>query len=69
MDQQIHLAKLIKLMHEFKDEAGLHDEHNKLMQLEESFKKIHSIEEVNEQIVMELKDEITRLRMDILAME
>lgn len=69
MDQQIHLANLIKLMDEFKDEAGLYNEHEKLVQLETSFQKIHSLDEVNESIVMELVDEITRLRMDILAME
>lgn len=68
-EQQIHLANLIKLVHEFKDEAGMHNELDKLNQLEASFQKIHSIDEVNDTIVAELTDEITRLRMDILAME
>lgn len=69
MSQQVHLENLIKLVHEFKDEAGLENEHEKLEILLGSFKKIHSVYEVDEKIVMELKDEITRLRMDILSME
>lgn len=69
MDQQKHLANLINLVHEFRDEAGLHDELGRLNMLEGSFKKIHSLDEVNDEIVAELTDEITRLRMDITAME
>jgi hypothetical protein len=69
MDQQVHLANLIKLVREFKDDAGLHQELEKLNILEASFLKIHNLDEVTEAIVMELVDEITRLRMDILAME
>jgi hypothetical protein len=60
---------MIKLVHEFKDDAGFHEELEKLNQLEASFLKIHNIEDVTETVVLELVDEITRLRMDILAME
>ena len=69
VDQQVHLANMIKLVHEFKDDAGFHEELEKLNQLEASFLKIHNIEDVTETVVLELVDEITRLRMDILAME
>jgi hypothetical protein len=69
VDQQVHLANLIKLVHEFKDDAGFHEELEKLNKLEDSLLKIHNIEGVTETIVLKLVDEITRLRMDILAME
>ena len=68
-EQQVHLANLIKLIHEFKDEAGMINELEKLNELEASFQKIHSLEEINESIILELSKEITLLRMDILAME
>ena len=69
VDQQVHLANLIKLVHEFKDDAGFHEELEKLNKLEASLLKIHNIEGVTETVILELADQITRLRMDVLAME
>ncbi|MDA9564162.1 hypothetical protein N9R81_05770 [Flavobacteriales bacterium] len=69
VDQQIYLASLIELVSEFKDEAGMHNELERLNQLEESFKKLHTTADVTDLRAIELVDEITVLRMDILAME
>lgn len=69
VDQQIYLASLIHLVSEFKDEAGMHNELERLNKLENSFKKIHTTADVTDLRAIELVDEITVLRMDILAME
>ena len=47
----------------------MHDELGKLNMLEGSFQKIHSLDDINDDIVAELTDEVTRLRMDITGME
>jgi hypothetical protein len=66
--QREHLDNLLILLHEVKDEAGLHDELEKLNKLEASFTKIHQAEEVGHEILVEVAAEIKEIRMDLLAM-
>ena len=67
-EQRVHLERLLKLLSEFKDEAGLEKEHAKLLTLKESFLKIHATEDVSAEILAELADEITEIRNDIIGM-
>ena len=67
-EQRVHLARLLKLLSEFKDEAGLEAEHDKLVTLEESFLKIHETEDVSHELLMELANEIEEIRNDIIGM-
>jgi hypothetical protein len=66
--QRVHLDNLLVLLHEFKDEAGLHEELEKLNQLEASFTKIHEAEEVSHDILLEVANEIKEIRNDFLGM-
>ena len=66
--QREHLANLLLLIHEVKDEAGLHDELAKLETLEASFTKIHESSEVNHDILVEVAKEIAEIRNDLLVM-
>ncbi len=67
-EQRVHLERLLKLLSEFKDEAGLKSEHAKLVALEESFLKIHATEDVSHELLTELADEIEEIRNDIIGM-
>lgn len=67
-EQRNHLASLLKLLGEFKGEAGLEAEHDKLVKLEESFLKIHATEDVSHELLVELADEIQEIRDDIVGM-
>ena len=67
-EQRVHLERLLKLLSEFKDEAGLEAEHDKLVTLEESFLKIHETEDVSHELLMELANEIQEIRNDIIGM-
>lgn len=66
--QRNHLDNLLILIEEFKNEAGLHSEHEKLLVLEQSFQKIHESDEVNHEILVELAQEIKEIRTDLLGM-
>jgi len=66
--QREHLSNLLILLQEFKDEAGLHEELEKLKQLEVSFQKIHEAQEVTNYILVEVANEIKTIRNDLLAM-
>ncbi|MCH2021194.1 MAG: hypothetical protein MK207_01840 [Saprospiraceae bacterium] len=66
--QREHLDNLLILLHEVKDEAGLHAELDKLNQLEASFTKIHQTDDVSHEILVEVAAEIKEIRMDLLAM-
>ena len=59
---------MLVLLQEFKDEAGLHEELEKLKQLEVSLKKIHEAQEVTNDILVEVANEIKTIRTDLLAM-
>ena len=65
---EIKNERLLKLLSEFKDEAGLKAEHTKLVTLEESFLKIHETEDVSHELLMELANEIEEIRNDIIGM-
>jgi hypothetical protein len=67
-EQRVHLERLLKLLSEFKDEAGLKAEHTKLVTLEESFLKIHATEDVSHELLTELANEIEEIRNDIIGM-
>ncbi|MDA9564203.1 hypothetical protein N9R81_05980 [Flavobacteriales bacterium] len=67
-EQRNHLASLLKLLGEFKGEAGLEAEHDKLVKLEESFLKIHETEDVSHELLVELANEIQEIRDDIVGM-
>ena len=65
-EQREHLDNLILLLKEVKEEAGLHDEMNHLNELEASFLRIHSTEEVTHEIVVELANQIATIRGEVL---
>jgi len=66
--QREHLDNLIILLEQVKNEAGLHDEMDKLKQLEASFTKIHEASEVEHEILVEVANEIETVRNDLLNM-
>jgi hypothetical protein len=67
-EQREHLQNLLLLLHEVKDDAGLHEELEKLIQLEASFTKVHEASEVDHKILVEVAEEIKVIRTDLLDM-